>query len=443
MTGRWLKKAFLIGVTLAAVVVLAPAPPPTQHFPDRQRVVFWHMWGNEYQPIVERIAKRFNESQAKYEVVPMYVPADGSMTKFLLSASGGKAPDLVSQWNPVLGTWTDRGLITPLEEVMTPEEEARYRREAYPIMQSHATYKGKLMAMIAGVDVTAVFYRLDHLREVGVDKEHLPKTLEELMALAQRLDRKDARGRLRRVGFLPSSWKTLVPCFGGSFGTSERMKFDTPENRRAAEFVVGNQKRLGFENVSRFVASQAADTGMTQPLIAGNFSMLLDGQWRVGQTAKFAPDLDYAVGPVPPPKGGKPSASMTDPNYLMIPRASSCPKGAWAFMKYWIGMDDAESGGRNVADMDWLPYCDRVAGANVYQAYLRKYPRFRTFVDLVASPNLQKFPVTSLQSFVTTEVDKAVEATGRGTISPEKALAGLEATVADEKARQRRLGNVR
>ena len=433
--------ALLAGV--AALVVLAPPAPSALRDPSRQRVTFWHMWGNEYQPTVERIAQRFNRSQDKYEVVPVYVPADGAMTKFLLSASGGRAPDLVSQWNPVMGTWSDRGLITPLDEVMTPQETARYRREAYPIMRAHATYRGRLMAMIAGVDVTAVYYRLDHLREVGVDRDHLPKSLEELMALALRLDRRDPGGRLRRVGFLPAYWKQLVPSFGGTFGTSGRTTFDTPANRRAAEFVVGNQRRLGFENVGRFMASQAADTGLTQPLIAGNFSMLLDGQWRVGQTAKFAPNLDYAVGPIPPPAGGKAGASMTDPNYLMIPRASSCPKGAWAFMKYWIGMDDAEAGGRNVADMDWLPYCDRVARSRPYEAYLRRYPRFRTFVDLVASPNLQKFPVTPLQSFVTTALDKAQEATGRGTLGPDEALRDLDRTLADETARQRRLGNVR
>jgi multiple sugar transport system substrate-binding protein len=438
-----IKKAVLAIILVGTIAVLAPPAPPAQRDPTRQRVVFWHMWGNEYQPIVERIAQRFNESQSRYEVVPMYVPADGAMTKFLLSASGGKAPDLVSQWNPVMGTWSDRGLIMPLDEVMSPAETARYRKEAYPIMQAHASYKGRLMAMIAGVDITAVFYRLDQLREVGVDRDHLPKTMEELMALAQRLDRRDKSGRLRRVGFLPAYWKQLVPSFGGSFGEGSRMTFDTPANRRAAEFVVANQKRLGFENVSRFMASQAADTGMTQPLIAGNFSMLLDGQWRVGQTAKFAPNLDYAVTPIPPPRGGLPNASMTDPNYLMIPRASSCPKGAWEFMKFWIGMDDAEAGGQNVADMDWLPYCDRVAHSRLYEAYLRKYPRFRTFVDLVASPNLQKFPVTGLQSFVTSELDKTQEATGRGTLDPDQALRNLDRTVADETARQRRLGNVR
>lgn len=441
----WLnaKRLMLVATIIAIVVVLAPPAPPVQHDPSRQKVVFWHMWGNEYQPIVEGIAARFNASQSRYEVVPMYVPPDGAMTKFLLSASGGKAPDLVSQWNPVMGTWSDRGLIMPLDEVMTPAETARYRQEAYPIMQAHATYRGRLMAMIAGVDVTAVYYRLDQLREVGVDRDHLPKTMEELLALGQRLDRRDAQGRLRRVGFLPARWKELVPSFGGSFGTGGTMTFDTPANRRAAEFVVANQKRLGFENVSRFTASQAADTGLTAPLIAGNFSMMLDGQWRVGQTEKVAPNLDYAVTPIPPPSGGRPNASMTDPNYLMIPRASNCPKGAWAFMKYWIGMDDAKAGGTNVAAMDWLPYCDRIAHSAPYQAYLRKYPRFRTFVALVASPNLQKFPVTGLQSFVTTEVDKAQDATGRGTLGPDQALRDLDRTTAEEIARQRRLGNVR
>ena len=433
--------AVLAGV--AALVVLGPPAPPVQHYPNREKVIFWHMWTGEWQPVVEGIVKRFNESQTQYEVVPLVVPPEGALQKFLLSASGGKAPDLVSQWNPVEGTWTDRGLVRPLEEIMTPDEAARYRSEAYPVMRAHATYKGKLMAMIAGVDVSAVYYRLDQLKEVGVDKDHLPQTLEDLVALGEKMDRRDKDGNLTRIGFLPQSWKVMVPSFGGSFDNDGKMIFDTPANRRAAEFVVAGQKRLGFEKVSRFMSSQAADTGITQPLIAGNFSMLIDGQWRVKQTADFAPNLDYCITPIPPPKGGKPLASMTDPNYLMIPTSAHCPKGAWAFMKYWIGMDDAEAGGKNTSDMGWLPYCKRVATSNAYQAYLKKYPRYQTFLDLVASPNLQRFPVTGLQSYVSGEITKAEESTGRGTLGPDQALKGLEKTVVDEMARQRRLGNVR
>jgi multiple sugar transport system substrate-binding protein len=437
------KAVFASLAALGALVVLAPPPPPEQHDPKRQKVVFWHMWGNEYQPVVEATARRFNESQTQYEVVPVFVPAGGAETKFLLSASGGKAPDLVSQWNPVLGMWSDRGLIRPLGEIMSPEEEARFRREAYPIMQLHATYKGQLMAMIAGIDTYALYYRLDHLKEVGLDENHLPQTLEEVQALGEKLDRKDSNGRLTRVGFLPQYWSQLVPSFGGGFGDGLDMKFDTEANRQAVEFAIGNQKRLGFDRVQRFLSAQAADTGASAPLIAGNYSILLDGQWRVKQTAEFAPKLSYCVAPLPPPKGGKPLASTTDANYLVIPRAASCPQGAWAFMKYWLGMDDPEAGGRNVGDMGWLPYCDRVAHSASYQDYLRKYPKFRPFLELVASPNLTRFPVSPLQSFASGELNKAIESTNHGTLTPDAALQGLDRTVAGELARQRRLGTVR
>ncbi len=196
--------AVLAGV--AALGGLGPPAPPGQHYPNREKVIFWHMWTGEWQPVVEGIVKRFNESQTQYEVVPLVVPPEGALQKFLLSASGGKAPDLVSQWNPVEGTWTDRGLVRPLEEIMTPDEAARYRSEAYPVMRAHATYKGKLMAMIAGVDVSAVYYRLDQLKEVGVDKDHLPQTLEDLVALGEKMDRRDKDGNLTRIGFLPQSW---------------------------------------------------------------------------------------------------------------------------------------------------------------------------------------------------------------------------------------------
>ncbi|RYG46297.1 extracellular solute-binding protein [bacterium] len=438
-----LKTGFAAILAAVAVAVLAPPPPPVQHWPNREKVVFWHMWTGEWQPVVEGIAKRFNESQDQYEVVPLSIPADGAETKFMLSASGGATPDLVSQWNPILGTWTDRGLIRPIEEIMSPAERTSYLREAYPIMREHATYRDRVTAMIAGIDVYALYYRLDHLREVGRDANSLPKTLEELEALGRQLDKRNGDGRLTRIGYLPQSWKSYVPSFGGGFGTGDRMTFDTPPNLRAVEFITGVQEKLGFDSIRRFLASQAADTGATAPLIAGNYSIMLDGQWRVKQTAQYGPEVDYIVAPLPAPKGGLPNASTTDANYMVVPRAAKNPKGAWAFLKYWLGVDDPEAGGRNTADMGWLPYCDRVARSKAYQEYLEKFPRFRPFVDLVSSPNLSRFPAGPLQSYAVGEVTKADEATSRGTLTPAAALRGIDDAVAAEKARQRRLGNVR
>ena len=440
---KTLRLVLALVAALASAAFLAPPPPPMQRMPGRTPVVFWHMWSGEWQPVVETICRRFNESQSEYEVIPLSIPPAGAESKFLCGASGGDVPDLVSQWNPVLGMWTERGLIQPIENVMTPEEKAQFLREAFPIIRKHAVYDGKVMAIIGGVDVGAVFYRLDHLAEIGLDARHLPKSLEELAEVGRKLDRYDANGRLRRVGFLPQSLMDLVPSFGGGFGTGKQMAFDTPENLRALEFIVGNLRRVGFDKVTRFAASQAADAGVNAPMISGNYSILIDGQWRVKQIAQFAPHLPYVVAPIPPPRGGLPSASMSGPNYMVIPAKAKHAKGAWAFLKYWIGFTDPEAGAQGIVEMGWLPYSRKVAEAPSYQKYLRDNPQYKTFVDLMASPNLATPPISPMQSFVMNEIQKANDVAVRGTQTPREALAGLEAAVRTESERQRRLGNVR
>lgn len=401
------------------------------------------MWSGEWLPVVENICKRFNASQTKYEVIPLQIPADGSETKFLLSAAGGTAPDLVSQWNPILGSWSDRGLIRPYDDLMTPEERARFLREAYPVMRKHALYRGHIMALIAGVDVQACYYRLDHLKEIGRDQNSLPQSLEELQAISKQLDKFDENGRLRRVGFLPRYFEQLVPSFGGSFNIGSDLQLGTEPQRQSMRFIVDNFKRLGFDKITRFNSTLAADTGATAPLIAGNFSIMLDGQWRVKQTAQFAPNLSYCVAPLPPPKGGHPLASFTSANYMVIPRAGKNPQGALAFVKYWTGMDDAEAGAANVVDMGWLPYCDRVARSKAYREYLRKYPNFAPFVELVKSQYLEIPPQGPLQSFIMDQVQKANDVATRGSLTADQAIDTLVKAVTDEQSRQRRLGHGR
>jgi multiple sugar transport system substrate-binding protein len=400
------------------------------------------MWSAEWQPVVEGICARFNASQDKYEVIPLSIPATGSQEKFLMSAAGGSPPDLVSQWNPVLGMWVERGLVQPVEKFMTEEERARFRREAFPIMQKYAIYRGKITAVIAGVDVGAVFYRLDDLKEVGADSKHLPSSLEELVGLGKRLDKRDGQGNLKRIGFATSGWENYVPSFGGTFNRDGKMVFDTPENRRALQFIVDNDKRLGFQDVIRFQASQPADTGVTIPILSGNFSIILDGQWRVKTIQDYAPTLNYVVTPLPAPKGGKANASFTAANYMLIPTGAKHPEGAMAFLRYWTGMTDAEAGGRNVASMGWLPYCRRVAESATYQDYLKKYPHYKTFVDLVSSPALDIPPQGPLQSFAMDQLTKLNDLTNRGTLGPGAAIEQITAEVEKEAKRQRRLGNI-
>ena len=411
--------------------------------PNRKPVYFWHMWSGEWQPVVEGICKRFNDSQDKYEVIPLYVPQDGAQTKFLLTAAGGGPPDLVSQWNPVLATWTDKHLIRPVEDLMTPAEKKRYLAEAFPIFREYATYRGKIMCMVTGIDCYAAFYRLQDLHEVGRDAHSLPKTFDELVALGKQLDKRKPDGSLIRAGLLPQDLLTWSPIFGGRFQTEGQMLVDTPQNRAALQFIVDQVKRLGKDNVQRFIAAQPADTGLSAPLLTGNYSILVDGQWKVKQTADVAPGFPYVVAPMPAAVPNLPMVSRTNANYMVIPREAKEPEGAWEFMKFWIGFDNAEAAGTNIADMGWLPYCNRVAQSSTYRAYVAKYPQFAPFVDLVQSPNLVAAPVGPIQTYVMDQIQKADDAATRLSLTPAESLAQLQHSIVVEDAQQRRLGNVK
>jgi multiple sugar transport system substrate-binding protein len=299
------------------------------------------------------------------------------------------------------------------------------------------------MALVDGLDLAAVYYRADHLKEVGIDGNHLPKTLEELVDLGKKLDKFDSSHHLTRVGYLPKGFTGYVAAFKGKFNENGHIVIDTPENLRAMKFLEENNKRLGFDEVTRFTSSLAADAGPTIPLIEGNFSIMFDGEWRVKQVAQYAPDLPYYLAPLPPPKDGNANACMSSPNYLMIPTAAKDPQGAWEFAKFCVGFLHPEDGGRNMGDMGWLPDDPEIAAAKSYQAYLKKYPPYRVFVDLMTSPNLEIPPRGPMQGYVMDQFSKAEDGVLRGSQTSEDALKTVQSNYVAELARLKRLGDVR
>ncbi len=441
-TDTWPKVRVGLGVLfgLGAAVYLIPPPPPDAKMPGRIPVVFWHGFAGEWQPIYEGMVQRFNASQSKYEVIPVSVPDADLPMKFLLSASGGATPDIFLDWDPVLGLWSDKGLVQPYDNVMTPAERQEFTKITYPIVKRHSMYRGKIMALIDGLDLYAVYYRLDHLKEIGVDQNHLPKSLDEIVALGKRLDRFDKNGRLSRAGFLPTGVINYSPVFGGHFNKDGQITVNTPENLAAMKFIRERTASYGFDAVTRFKASMAADVGPTMAQIAGNYSIMFDGEWRVKQIAQYKPDLPYFLAPMPAVKGGKGGASISAPNYLFIPTAAKEPKGAWEFAKYCVGFLHPEEGGRHMGEMGWLPDDPEVAKSKSYQAYLRKYPKYKVFVDLMTSENVELPPRGPLQAFATDQLNKAEDEVVRGAQTPEESLRTVEKNIADEKKRLRDLG---
>lgn len=417
-----------------------PQRPPPE---TRKKVRFWHMWTAEWKDVVDKIAKRFNDSQDAYEVEALSVPTAGADSKFVLGVLGGDPPDVMAQWNPVIPPWADSHLIRPLDDLMTPEEKRIFDAEAYPVVKKLGMYQGKLYGMSIGVNMFGLYYLPDHLKEAGIDPVRPPKTLEELDKWGRKLEKHDKEKNLTRMGWLPSGFQNFSSIFGGGLYNWEKgeVTVDTSANRRAMNYLVSSRKRLGYDAVVRFNSGlNTASFSGGWPFIGGVYSFTYDGQWRVEQLRKYAPHLKYETAPVPPPTGGKSMAGISNGNFMVVPSGAKNPEGAWEFIKFWSGLTDPEEAAEFYTWGGWLPLTPAVARAPIYQKYLKDYPQFKTFVDLMPSENIDVLPPVAYQTFLLDQIGKAEDSAVRGTLSGDQAIESLARLIKDEEERRRRLG---
>jgi len=420
----WAVRGVFIAAAAAGILWLfvgyhAPRP---QAYPGREKVVFWHMWTSNWAQVIRRICDRFNESQDRYEVVPLTVV--GGSLKTLIATAGGDPPDCMAQWEQVIPAWAERDALTPLDTLMPPDEWRDLQGRLYPAVRAIGMYKGHFYGLSTGMNIWAIYYRPSHFREVGLDPDHFPETLEKLDAAADKLFKFDAAGHILRIGFIPRGLGGWVPVFGGSFWdpAKEELTLANPKNVEALEWMVGRAKKYDFERVLQFEAGLATQYEASWPFISGAYSMVLDGQWRVEQLARYAPELDYRTAPIPPPAGGRMLAGWSNGNFLVMPAGAKNKAGAWAFMRFWSGLDHPERAAEFYTWGGWLPITASIADTPRYQQYCDKYPEFRAFVRTLASPNIQVTPPVPVQAYLQSRIEWAEEAALRGRLSPHEAL---------------------
>ena len=419
--------------------------PELRHYPNRQPVIFWHTWTGEWKTrAIDPIIDAFNKSQTRYEVIGVSVPQGDLEQKFILAAVGGHPPDCLALGGQLLPKFAQRKLIKPLDAtVMTPQEFALYRQEAYPIVLKAASYEGHLYGIATNMNTAACYYQPAVIRAAGLDPDHFPKTLEELTAWGKKLNKYDANGNLVRIGFLPEYIQRIAPSFGARYWDpkTQRVTLDTPQMLRALTYMRDCYKSLGFGNVVRFRAGLKSGVNADQwPFISGQYAIALDGQWRMDDLRKYAPHLKFRTAPFPPPIGGKKDGVFDGTNRMVIPTEAANSEGAWQFIKFWSGLDgNTEQAAKFFVAGAWLPTTTAIANSATYRAFVQKNPQYQTFVDLLHE-DMEPLPPTPIQPLVEEELENVEDYIVRGKKTPEQALKDAQAEIDHELDRQKKLG---
>lgn len=421
-----------------------------------RRVVYWEKWTGIEGEAVEGVVGAFNERErdrARRE--PGYRPIEVERVtvsridqKLLVAIAGGNPPDVAGFYSFLIATYADKGALLDLGGAV---ERAGMKRSDY--LERYfdlGVHRGKLWCVPTMPSSVALHYNKRAFREVGLDPERPPQTIEELDRAAEQLTTWEvtleggkkriragyasevphSRKRLLRAGFLPSdpvAWSYgWGHYFGGTLLDGEsRVTSDSPENLRAYRWVRRYSERLGVDAVRRFRSGFGTFASPENPFLSGKLAMQLQGAWMHNFIARYAPGLEWGVAPFPHP-ADRPdlvNTSIAEADVLLVPRGSRRVQEAFEFIRFASSRESLEAVA--LGQQKFTPLA-RVS-PNFYERH--EHPYIRTFRELGASPNTWNAPKIGAWNLYQREMRAAVDRIQNLSATPESALASVRARI--------------
>ncbi len=399
----WLKGAFWGVLALTGLWLLAPHPSKQ----TSDGAVELHYMGpagpihGAMEDAVREFERLSRERHARDPSYPVYRVVSGQNasrnqtedpTRFLVSLAGGMPPDVIFFDRFAISEWAARGAFTPLDEFLAADRkswrewherlaadphalppwpgaleepprapgaptlaavEPIRREDFYPACWNEAVYRDPLTGRSAlygipnNADDRVLLYNKDILIRHGFTNEYgdarPPRTWEELERMAVAMTERDARGRIRTIGFIPNYGNVWLYMYGWQAGG----RFMSPDGLRctlddsnivyALEYMTRIYDELGgAQEVYAFQTSFQG--GELDPFIQGKVAMKIDGVWIMSSLAFYGRDLNLGAAPPPLParelaRGRKPLSWVGGWAYA-IPSTAREKKGAWELIRF-------------------------------------------------------------------------------------------------------------
>ena len=380
-------------------------------------ITYWQYWTGTEGKAIEILINKFNTTHKNLKVKMLTISEPRKKT--LLSIIGGVPPDVISSiaaWVPELST---RGAIIPLDNFCS--EFSLSEKEFIPIFWEMLKLNGHIWALPTTPTATALYWNKKMFKEAGLDPNKPPKTLNELEISSDKLTKKDMKGRLIQIGFLPSwpSWAFGLYglLFSGSWGNYENkiISANDPKNIEGWIWAQNIVKKLGKENVQTFQEGFGNYQGINNPFYSGKIAIETNGVWEGNFIKTFAPDIDYGVAPVPSYDGKL--TTIVDCDCILIPKGSKHPHEAFEFISWLMKPENLEELCTLQGKFSPLLISDRKDFINKHP-----HPYIKVFIDLAKSPYAKYFPQAPFYEMYRRELKRAFESVIRLNKSPKEAL---------------------
>ncbi|MCA9413611.1 MAG: extracellular solute-binding protein, partial [Candidatus Omnitrophica bacterium] len=222
----------------------------------------------------------------------------------------------------------------------------------------------KVYAVPTSTDSRVMYYHKDLLESAAgnpnwklFDENGNPRpplTWEEMKSHNRFFVRRDERGALEQVGYLPDQGNCYLYMYGfqngGHFMNMEenRCTLNDPKIVEALEYMCdiyadyspeGDDRIAGRKQAARF--SQAFQGGVNQPFLEGQLAFWVDTEGFMSIISRYKPNLNFGVIPVPHPADREP-VTWSGGWSLVIPKGVPDDKArlAWSFIR-WMTSPEA------------------------------------------------------------------------------------------------------
>lgn len=431
-----LRRGYLAGLALAAATITLVAGGCIPAASPQAGVVTlraWTMWGSDEAGAFQAALDEFNRTHPTIQVRNLPAVDDPKIIRAIVA---NDPPEIFTLRDPgYLGSLAANGALRRLDQDFRT---SGLDANAFaPGSLSQCRFRGHLYAMIYVMDVMALLRNTEAFREAGIQEP--PKTLNELLKLAERLTLREKDGSIRRLGLLPPDPVATMVAFGGGFvdPTTGMPTADHPRNIEALEWYRQLiEVQGGGERVNAFAAGFGPESGINNPFLVNKVAMTINGQWNPYWFQRFGPKVPYAASPLPRPDAHPELDRPTwiGGNLFCIPANCRYPAQAWEFLR-WTQTPAAQA--LFAGTIHGVPNISVARRDPTLRQGERWKEAFSVFMDAADSPNCRHFPVTPITGLYQYELTNAADYVRYGTKTPTQALRDVQGRVSREMAQWR------
>jgi multiple sugar transport system permease protein/multiple sugar transport system substrate-binding protein len=373
------------------------------------------------------------------------------LQKLLSGVVGNSPPDLFLREGALFGGIAARGILEPLDGFIDADRErpdGLHQDDFLPGKWEAGKFNGKLYGIAQSVNPVLMAYNRDLFRKAGLDPNAPPATWDEWIEAAEKLTIRDDVGRTLQLGTSFGGRDNLgfyITQLGGRLFSEDGREctLDSPEGVQAVTFMKAMYTAMGGrEAVDRFVASNAAPEEFN-PFALGKVAMTVEDDWVIYRTMRYAPEMDFAIAPIPAPPGREHITEDSTGGLYMIPANARHKQEAWDLLRFIISaegelikaeaiFENARKRGQIHKYTGFRPYLP--AGVALSKEYApTRSPWREAFANGEAiAERLVAIPANPVSGFLRDELYRANDRTAYGVAAPAEAMAHADQRIQEQ-----------